>query len=143
MLTCTQKSRLYLPNVQSIDIYTMYRLSLIELLAEITKIPNLHGGPVSCSWWRIPIHSGPLPGSNCPPFGSYPLHSFPTPQPTLNYLQRRHQQSRSSSSGTFTSQKAEFNKCQLFSVFWSQAQKMVDEDTSDSLGGLNFTLWIP
>ncbi len=28
--------------------------------------PHLLGELVSCSWWRIPIHSGPLPGSNCP-----------------------------------------------------------------------------
>jgi hypothetical protein len=35
-------------------------------LAEIIRNPNLLGGPVSCSWWWIPIHSGPLPGSKCP-----------------------------------------------------------------------------
>ncbi len=78
-LTCTQKSCLYLHNVHSVNVYTMYRQSLIEPLAEIMKIPYLRGGPVSCSWCRIPIRSGPLPGSNCPPFNSYPLHSFPTP----------------------------------------------------------------
>jgi hypothetical protein len=65
-LTCTQGSRLYLHNVQLINIYTMYRQSLIESLAEIIKIHDLLSGPVSCSWWRIPIQSGPLPGSNCP-----------------------------------------------------------------------------
>ncbi len=28
--------------------------------------PNLLGGPVFCSWWQLPILSGPLSGSNCP-----------------------------------------------------------------------------
>jgi hypothetical protein len=65
-LTGTQKSRLYLHNLQSIDIYTMYRQSLIEPIVKITKIPNLIGGPISGSWWQIPIQSGPLPVSNCP-----------------------------------------------------------------------------
>ncbi len=44
----------------------MYRWSLIKPLAEIIKHQDLLGGPISCSWWWIPIHSGPLPGSNCP-----------------------------------------------------------------------------
>jgi hypothetical protein len=28
--------------------------------------PHLLGRPMFCSWWRIPIHSGPLPGITCP-----------------------------------------------------------------------------
>ncbi len=52
----------------------MYKQPLIEPFAELMKIPNLLGGTMSCSWWRTPIHSSPLPASNCPPFDSYPLH---------------------------------------------------------------------
>ncbi len=50
------------------------------------KIPDLLGGPMSSLWQRIPIHSGPLPVSNCPPFDSYPFHQSPPPQPqyTIN-----------------------------------------------------------
>ncbi len=65
-LTSTQESRLYLHNVQLIAIYTTDRQSSIEPLVEIIKNPDLLGGPVSCSWWQIPIHSSPLPDSNCP-----------------------------------------------------------------------------
>ncbi len=41
--------------------------------------PKLPGSPLFCLWWQIPIHSGPLPGSNCPPLDSDPLQPFPTP----------------------------------------------------------------
>jgi hypothetical protein len=34
---------------------------------------------MSCSWWRIPIHSGPLPGSNCPLFTFQPPSSLSHP----------------------------------------------------------------
>jgi hypothetical protein len=75
-LTCTQESRLYLNNVQLINIFTMYRQLLIEPLVEIIRNPNLLGGPISCSWWLIPIHSGPLPGSNCPTLWLLTLSPF-------------------------------------------------------------------
>jgi hypothetical protein len=75
-LICTQESRLYLNNVQLINIFTMYRQLLIEPLVEIIRNPNLLGGPISCSWWLIPIHSGPLPGSNCPTLWLLTLSPF-------------------------------------------------------------------
>jgi hypothetical protein len=86
---------------QLIDIYTNYRQSLLNPL-QIIKNPNLLGRPVSCSWWKIPIHSGPLPGSYCPTLWLLPLSPLPhplSPHYTTNN-DRWHQQSRSSSSGT-------------------------------------------
>jgi hypothetical protein len=43
-----------------------------------------------------------VPGlvTTAPPFSFHPFHPCPTPLPTLHCLQRRHQQSRTSSSGT-------------------------------------------
>jgi hypothetical protein len=36
--------------------------------------------PMSCSWWRIPIHSGPLLETNCPhPYFQNPPSPPPTP----------------------------------------------------------------
>jgi hypothetical protein len=72
-LTYTQESCLYLHSVQLVDIYTVYKKSLIEPPAKVQNNPNLLGRPVSCSWWRIPIHSGPLPGCNCPTLWLLPL----------------------------------------------------------------------
>jgi hypothetical protein len=68
-------------------------------------LPSCPVCPLTAVLFRMPcpgcprIHPGPLSASNCPPFGFYPFHPFPTPQPRLHYLHRRHQQSRSSSSG--------------------------------------------
>jgi hypothetical protein len=55
---------------------------------------------LSCSWWRIPIHSWPWSADNCPtPYQfSHPL--TPNPQIKLQCIHRRHQQHQSSSSGT-------------------------------------------
>ncbi len=58
------------------------------------KQTHLLGGPMSCSWWRIPIQSGPLLETNCPhPYFPNPPHPhLPPLAPTI--LQRRHQQFR-------------------------------------------------
>jgi hypothetical protein len=40
---------------------------------------DLLGRPVSSSWLRSPIHSGPLPGSNCPTQWLLPLSPLPHP----------------------------------------------------------------
>jgi hypothetical protein len=48
---------------------------------------------MSCSWWRIPVHSGPLPGNNCP-------HPHPPPWPST--ILQRCQKFWSSWSGTIT-----------------------------------------
>jgi hypothetical protein len=60
----------YLHNIQA---------TVIEPLQKIIKHSDLLGGQVSCSWWQIPSHSGPLSGINCLPFDSCPFHPFPTP----------------------------------------------------------------
>jgi hypothetical protein len=56
-----------------------------------------------CLWWRIPIHPCLWSANNCPTLWLLPLSPFHTPQFKLHYLHRRHQQSRSSSSGTIRS----------------------------------------
>ncbi len=89
-LTCTQKSHLYY--MTSILVFTS-SLSLKSPFINKESPLYLFGGPASCLRWRIPIYSGP----HCPPLCFYP---FLTTQFTLHYLHRRHQQSRSSSSGT-------------------------------------------
>ncbi len=85
LLTCTQESCLYLNHVQLIDIYTMYRKLLSNPLQKKIKNPNLLGEPVSCPWWRIPIHSGPLSGSNWPTLWLLPFSplSYPSAHITL------------------------------------------------------------
>jgi hypothetical protein len=61
-LTCTQNLiYIYLHNTQSIVSQNPF-----VKRKKRKKNPDLHGGQVFCSWRRIPIHSGPLPGSNCP-----------------------------------------------------------------------------
>ncbi len=100
-LTCTQESHLYLLyTTYSYLVFTKCTYSFIEPLAKIIMNPYLLGGPVSCLWGWIPIHLVPCLVATAPPFGFCPFHPFPTPQPTLHYFQRRHQQSYSSSSGT-------------------------------------------
>jgi hypothetical protein len=47
--------------------------NIIEALAKTIKNPDLLGGPVFCSWWRITIHFSPLLGSNCPTLWLSPL----------------------------------------------------------------------
>jgi hypothetical protein len=72
-LTCTQEFHLYLHNIVLINIYsTQCTCSIIEPLAKNNKEPQL-GGPVSCSWGQISIHSGPLSGNNCPTLLLLPL----------------------------------------------------------------------
>jgi hypothetical protein len=47
---------------------------------------HLLGGPMSCSWWQIPIHSGPLLKTNCPhPYFQTPPHP-PTPLACSTYI---------------------------------------------------------
>ncbi len=95
-LTCTQNL---------VYIYTVHnQLSIKKPLCEKKekkRTPKLLGSPMFCSWWRIPIQSGFLSGSNCPPF-FLTLHPFPTPTTPLHYLQRWHQQSWYSSFWTGT-----------------------------------------
>jgi hypothetical protein len=90
---------------QIFNIHKIYSNS-IKPLEKWKRNPYLLGGPASCSWWRIPIHPGPLSSNNYSTLGSCPIHPFPTPQPTLHHLQGRHQQSRSSLSGTLSSLKS-------------------------------------
>jgi hypothetical protein len=78
-LTCTHCSCLSWHNVQLIVIYIMYRTVITEPLAKVIKNPDLLGGPVFCSGWRIPIHSGPLPGNYCPTLWLLPLSPLPHP----------------------------------------------------------------
>ncbi len=84
IFTCTQNL---------VYIYRKHNQSLPEPLMKEEGNPNLLGKAVSCSWWRIPIHSDPLPVCNCPlPFDSNPLHPFPTPSAriTLHYNDMNH-----------------------------------------------------
>ncbi len=71
-LTYAQESHLYLHNVQLINIYTMY-MQFYWTFCKKVREPQLIVGPISCSWWRIPIHSSPLSGSNCPSLWLLPL----------------------------------------------------------------------
>jgi hypothetical protein len=72
---CTQCTiNRYLHDVQAID---------NQPVAEIIRNQNLLGGPVSCSWWQIPIHSGPLPGSNYPILWLLPLSHSLNPHYTI------------------------------------------------------------
>jgi hypothetical protein len=57
------------------------------------------GRPMSCSWWRIPFHSAPLLGINCPPL-TFQSPLIPPTALAHTILQRWHQQFRSSWSGT-------------------------------------------
>ncbi len=53
---------------------------IIKPLAKITRNPSyILGRPASCSWWRIPIHSGPLSGNNCPTLWLLPLSPLSHP----------------------------------------------------------------
>jgi hypothetical protein len=47
----------------------------LALEGERKTKPHLLGRPMSCSWWRIPIHSSPLLGINCPPY--FPISPHP------------------------------------------------------------------
>jgi hypothetical protein len=53
----------------------------------IRKKAHLLGTPMSCSWWRIPIHSGPLLETNCrhPYFPNPPLTPTHPIGPVLYY----------------------------------------------------------
>ncbi len=44
----------------------------------------LIGRPMPCSWWRIPIHSGPLLEINCP-HPCFPNPPSPPPTPLAQY----------------------------------------------------------
>jgi hypothetical protein len=62
-LTCTQKFYIY--------IYTTHNQLFGHKQHQPSlkgkgKTPYLLGRLTSCSWWRIPIHSDPLSGINCP-----------------------------------------------------------------------------
>ncbi len=81
----------YLHNVQTV---------IIEPLAKLINNPDLLGGPVFCSWWQNLIHSGPLPGSNCPTLWLLHLSPLSHPPAHITLLQRQHRQSWSSLSGT-------------------------------------------
>ncbi len=77
-LTCTQESCLYIFTQCTISRYlhNVCTSNHYRTPCKSNKEPNLLGGQVSCSWWQIPIHSGPLPGSNCPTLWLF--HPFPT-----------------------------------------------------------------
>ncbi len=53
-----------------------------------------------CSWWWMPIHPCLWSANNCSTPWLLSLSPFHTPQFKLYYLHKRHQQSRSSWSGT-------------------------------------------
>jgi hypothetical protein len=79
-VTCTQKFRLHI-------YITHNQLLWAKLIAlKGKKKPHLLRRPMSCSWWRIPIHSGPLLSINCPPLTfQSPLTSLSPLWPILYY----------------------------------------------------------
>ncbi len=77
-LTCTQKSCLHLHSVQLINIYTTYRQSSIEPLAEIKRTLTYLEGQYLAHGSELPSPLAPCLGATAPPFDSYPFHPFPT-----------------------------------------------------------------
>ncbi len=76
---------------------------------------------MSCSWWRISTHSGPLPSSNCPTLWFSPSSPLSHPfSPHYTLLQRQHEQSRSSSSRTISTLKIQ-SKYLYYFVYILQA----------------------
>ncbi len=59
--------------------YFIFTHNFIEPLAKTMKNPYLLGGPASCSWWKIRIHSVPLSGNNCPTLWLLPLSPLSHP----------------------------------------------------------------
>ncbi len=99
-LTCTQNlliftnhSLKYLQDVQ--HFHPTRPLALLKKQPHFTYLKS----QLLCSWWRIPI---PYlwSANNCPTPWLLPVSPFHTPQFKIHYLHRRHQQSRSSLSGT-------------------------------------------
>ncbi len=85
-LTCTQKSRLYLHDI-----------ALIE-----NPCFTYFDGQLSACDDKFPFTLAPCMVTTAPSLGFYPFHPFLTPQFTLHYIHRRHQQSRPSLSRTKT-----------------------------------------
>jgi hypothetical protein len=62
-------------------VFTQCTTIVNQIPCRNNKFPDLLGGPMSCLWWRIPIHLLPCLLATAPPFDSYPLHPSPPPQP--------------------------------------------------------------
>ncbi len=74
-LTCTQNS---------IFLFTQHIIIYLGQppCKKLQRKPRLLGRPTFYSWWPIRIHSGPLPGSNCPPLTYFLISPHPLPTPT-------------------------------------------------------------
>ncbi len=97
-LTHTQRSCLNLNIIYILNVLAMYNNLLNPL--QSNKDSYLLGGLALTRCDEFPSTPVPCLVTTVPPFSFHPFHLFSTPQPTLHYLQRRHQQSRSSSSRT-------------------------------------------
>jgi hypothetical protein len=62
-LTCTQKFYLHIYTTHN----QLFGHNPLSPSVKGERNPHLLGRLMACSWWRIPIHSGPLPDINCPP----------------------------------------------------------------------------
>ncbi len=91
--------------IQMFNNHTIYRQSLSNPLQNNKEPHTYLEGQLLTRGDKFPSTLAPSLVTTAPPFSFHPFHpfhSFPTPQPTLHCLQRRHQQSRSSLSETPT-----------------------------------------
>jgi hypothetical protein len=100
-ITCTQKSRyIYKSFIAIFTRCSAFPPNPTPCIIDKTTQLYLLGEQLLCSWWRIPIEPCLWSSNNCPTPLLLPLSPFHTLQFKLHYLHRRHQQFRSSSSGT-------------------------------------------